>query len=447
MPPQTSWSTYFAQIVVFMFKTRHRINTGFLIQRNGRIPILAAGFGSYEKSSSMRFGESVMSRWKSAMSFALGIALILGICGEWGSVSVAAEEKDAEEPVKAFPLPKDADPSALLEFMEELVDNKEEFSSPEEHNRHQQRVSLTMIAVADRLLPEKDLSEDDTQKVAFLKVQGHLNLAVLDDFSPQSVKRAVAAVDKLRKDKRPEIASFAKLNRFIVRIACVPGLSQADSEQLIDDVITEVVAQEFGPDGMQLAQRLGTRFARLGDEERNIAFSSKLAKAMRDSGEERLIADADRIEGQLRQLQLPGKTMEIAGTTVGGDKFDWESYRGKVVLVNFWATYCEPCKEEMKNVLKTYKKYHDKGFDVVSISVDPDPDKLDAFLAKQKWPWTVLYDRDGAERGEGHPTANYYGVSQLPTAMLVDQEGKVISMAPFGPQLTQLLDELLIDKE
>lgn len=388
-----------------------------------------------------------MSRWNDAISFAWGIALIAACQSQLVHMATAAEKKETDEPAKAFPLPKDADAAQLLEFMEELVNTKEEFSSAEEENRHQERVSRTMIAVADRLLAEKDLTDDDTQKVAFLKVQGHLNLAVLDDFSAPSVKQAVAAVDKLLKDKRPEIASFAQLNRFIVRIACVPGLPQADRDQLIDDVIAEVVAQEFDGNSMQLAQRLGTRFARMGDEERNIAFSSKLAKAMRDSGDERLMADAARIEGQLRQLQLPGKTMEITGTTVAGDKFDWESYRGKVVLVNFWATYCEPCKEEMKNVLKTYKKYHDKGFDVVSISVDPDPDKLDTFLAKQKWPWTVLYDRERAEQGEPNAMAMYYGVSQLPTAMLVDKEGKVISMEPFGPQLSRLLDDLLNEKK
>ena len=145
--------------------------------------------------------------------------------------------------------------------------------------------------------------------------------------------------------------------------------------------------------------------------------------------------------GTLRRLSLPGHPMEIKGTLLNGKPFDQKTLAGKVVLVDFWATWCGPCVAEIPNVLEQYEKYHDKGFEVVGISLDEDREALEKFVTDQKIPWPILYEKPEGE-GWRHPLSTFYGISGIPTVILIGRDGNVITLNARGEKLGEQLDKL-----
>ncbi len=98
------------------------------------------------------------------------------------------------------------------------------------------------------------------------------------------------------------------------------------------------------------------------------------------------------IGGELR-LRLVGKPIDIRGFAVFGDKpFDIADFRGKTVLVDFWATWCVLCRKELPHIRAMYAAYHGKGFEIVGISVDENRTALERFVKKQELPWPILAD-------------------------------------------------------
>ena len=142
------------------------------------------------------------------------------------------------------------------------------------------------------------------------------------------------------------------------------------------------------PDDMKtagLAMQLAQAFEQLpGGEPVAMAAFKAFGPQFAKSSNPRIKQMGESFAGTLRRLSLPGNPMDIKGTLLNGQPFDQKTLAGKVVLVDFWATWCGPCVAEIPNVLEEYEKYHDKGFEVVGISLDQDRQALEKVRAMRR---------------------------------------------------------------
>jgi thiol-disulfide isomerase/thioredoxin len=137
---------------------------------------------------------------------------------------------------------------------------------------------------------------------------------------------------------------------------------------------------------------------------------------------------------------LIGQEFPLVGITLQGRPLDMAQFSGKVVLVDFWATWCGPCRAEIPNIKENWDKYHDVGFDVIAISTDKDLKALAAFCAQEQPPWTVLVDKHPRNKAS---MGDKYGIRAYPTFILVGKDGKVAAVNCRGQALGKQLEKLL----
>jgi len=130
---------------------------------------------------------------------------------------------------------------------------------------------------------------------------------------------------------------------------------------------------------------------------------------------------------------------DIALPAASGDTIRLSSLRGKLVLVDFWASWCGPCRVANKGLVKLYEKFHDKGFEIYSVSLDEDRSEWLKAVKKDKIQWLQVIDNKGWEAA----TARQWNIFALPTSYLIDATGTVIAMDLEGKALEKVLKEML----
>ena len=148
----------------------------------------------------------------------------------------------------------------------------------------------------------------------------------------------------------------------------------------------------------------------------------------------------EKAAGAVRRLESVGQEIELGGQTIEGQPFRLSSLRGRPVVLHYWATWCEPCKQDMKLLRRLKAQYQRAGLDLVGINVDADKPAAVDFLDKNPLPWTQLYEAGGLESS---PLANAFGVQTLPTMMLIDSAGRVVRHNVRAAELANELDEML----
>ncbi|MEA5461158.1 TlpA disulfide reductase family protein [Arcicella sp. LKC2W] len=142
---------------------------------------------------------------------------------------------------------------------------------------------------------------------------------------------------------------------------------------------------------------------------------------------------------RLKGVEVGSEAPEIAMKTPSDSTLALSSLRGKYVLIDFWASWCGPCRKENPNVVRMYYKFKDKGFDIFSVSLDQEKESWVKAIEKDGLPWHHVSDLQFWNSA----AAAAYGVQAIPATFLLDKEGKVIAKFLRGDDLERKLEEVL----
>ena len=347
-----------------------------------------------------------------------------------------AEKPSAEKKVvDPFAVPEGTDPKVIELFLSRLrrvpIKDRSEAGIAEHIGK--------LEKVADELL-SRDLEGELLERAIGMKFE-IMSLSVQRELEGAKERQA-EFLAKAVQDPRPAVANMAKVYLKMQRVQNIGDLEKAERAALIQELAKDIQEGELSGDEVEMAMQAANTLSEMGETEDAVSALGLFAKAVEATGTPNAAGIVDAMNGTARRLSLPGNPIEITGTKIDGTEFNITELKGKVVLVDFWATWCGPCLAELPNVAEQYELYHDKGFEVVGISLDEDREALEEFLTEKQLPWIQVHQNDG-ESSQGNDNATRYAIQGIPTCILIDQKGKVVSLNCRGEALPEMLLQLL----
>lgn len=220
-----------------------------------------------------------------------------------------------------------------------------------------------------------------------------------------------------------------------------PAYNTEDGQPDYDKILTDWLAtlQQFVEDH-PTAPESAEAMIELAN---NYEFSAQDAESIR--WYEQIIAgfpnsvEAQKATGAIARLQSEGQVLAFSGKTADGQTIDLASHRGKVVLIQYWASWCEPCKTDIAVLKDLFARHGQGSFVVLSVNVDNEQASMDAFLATNRLPWTSIHEEGGLDS----PPALRLGILNVPTMLLVDQQGRVVNRDIKTMELEREIAELI----
>ncbi len=347
----------------------------------------------------------------------------------------AAARPTAAAPTKKsdgseFVIPANATAEQLLAQAEALLSNEAVFETEAEYVAWVDKMLATNAQIADRVLSMKTTDETFLKAVSLkgqvLCYQASVDAAVLPKLKTYS--------DALLKNKRVQSleegrdAALAFSGVYLqAKIADVVerGGTAQDLKIAMKEVEAFVAAYPETADlTIDLVVPVAILAATLEDPTLPTAVWAPILKNLKAAGDADSLRALEGLEGAIRFTELEGKTFQWFGRTADGKAFDPASVKGKVVLVDFWASWNESCADVHEQLAKLYAAYNKSGFEIVGYNLDGDAKAMQAYLAKSPLAWPMLTDLQAIAAKE-KSLARYYGIDEVPTLILIGGDGKV----------------------
>ena len=253
---------------------------------------------------------------------------------------------------------------------------------------------------------------------------------------PEGIDRLKALQESLKSNpKDDELAFYVQFRSMTAEHGQALAASGADFPKIqtkwIDDLKAFVEAGKKYPDSADAMMELAIAEEFGGAEEEAIKWYDAIVKDYPSAPAHR------KAEGAKLRLTSIGKSIPLQGKLINGTSFDISQLKNKVVLIQYWATWCEPCKSDMPLLKELRSKF--KGFEVVGICLDNDKKAMAAFLQENDPHWPQLFEDGGLESR----FAISMGIQTLPTMILLDKQGKVVNRNIRGEALEGELKKLL----
>lgn len=351
-----------------------------------------------------------MLLFRNVTIFAIIAALAVPTLAATPAAAPAAEAPPATKPAPAIP------PEQLrqLESLFKERQGDKGLARADRLKALSQRMAEAMRR--GKMLEEKYPDSPDLHDVRMQMLQAANFLVMLRD-DAASRKRLSAVVKRILSSSAPmDQKLLADRVMLYTNISKPDPSAPADLGRTIRDFVKRYEKTPVAPEATVNAHQFALRILEM-------ELASDLRKQLTDR-----FGKNPEVAGYLKELHV-GKPFTASLVRLDGTRLKLpDDLRGKVVVIDFWATWCRPCLEAMPEMKRLYAKYKDKGMEIVAISLDTRRSSLEAYIRKQKLGWIHTF----TGKGWKDPTASRYGVDGIPSVWVVGRDGKVVSDQASG---------------
>jgi thiol-disulfide isomerase/thioredoxin len=290
-------------------------------------------------------------------------------------------------------------------------------------------VDAALASFAERFPKDERRWESTILRAQMWNAMGQLEIRPFDLVKAEALlNEVVAAPDSMRTEKAD--ASFAIVQ---LRVEQLKEESPKDTFKLAHDRIESFLKDYPTDRRAEMVMVIQAKVLGHLDPDRQMALLQKLSENPNQQ-----VASVAKQE--LTSIKLKKEPLDLKFVDMAGKEVDLAKLRGKVVLIDFWATWCKPCLDDLPNVMDAHKKYKDKGLEILGISWDHKKEDLQAFLKQFAMEWPQYFEG----KGGGDAISQRFGIMGIPTQWLVDKKGFVRDTDARGnldAQIAKLLAE------